>query len=228
MADQLTFDLPSVAALGREAFFVSPSNALAVALLEDTTQWSLHKMLLCGPEKSGKTHLAYVWADQTGAVIVNAIDVTADAIPTLANAPHIIVEDIERIAGNIAAQDALFHLHNLILAEGGFLLGTGTGSPDTWGITLPDLASRLEGTPLAQLHAADDQLLSMVMLKLFDDRQLSPAPNVLSYLTTRMDRSFAAASAVVAEMDRLALRDRKAISRNIAAAALDNLTLDRA
>ena len=228
MADQLTFDLPSVAALGREAFFVSPSNALAVALLEDTTQWSLHKMLLCGPEKSGKTHLAHVWADQTGAVIVNAIDVTADAIPTLANAPHIIVEDIERIAGNIAAQDALFHLHNLILAEGGFLLGTGTGSPDTWGITLPDLASRLEGTPLAQLHAADDQLLSMVMLKLFDDRQLSPAPNVLSYLTTRMDRSFAAASAVVAEMDRLALRDRKAISRNIAAAALDNLTLDRA
>jgi chromosomal replication initiation ATPase DnaA len=228
MADQLTFDLPSVAALGREAFFVSPSNALAVALLEDTTQWSLHKMLLCGPEKSGKTHLAHVWADQTGAVIVNAIDVTADAIPTLANAPHIIVEDIDRIAGNIAAQDALFHLHNLILAEGGFLLGTGTGSPDTWGITLPDLASRLEGTPLAQLHAADDQLLSMVMLKLFDDRQLSPAPNVLSYLTTRMDRSFAAASAVVAEMDRLALRDRKAISRNIAAAALDNLTLDRA
>jgi len=228
MADQLTFDLPSVAALGREAFFVSPSNALAVALLEETTQWSLHKMLLCGPEKSGKTHLAHVWADQTGAVIVNAIDVTADAIPTLANAPHIIVEDIDRIAGNIAAQDALFHLHNLILAEGGFLLGTGTGSPDTWGITLPDLASRLEGTPLAQLHAADDQLLAMVMLKLFDDRQLSPAPNVLSYLTTRMDRSFAAASAVVAEMDRLALRDRKAISRNIAAAALDNLTLDRA
>jgi len=63
----------------------------------------------------------------------------------------------------------------------------------------------------------------MVMLKLFDDRQLSPNPTVLAYLITHMDRSFDMASKLVAEMDRIALRDRKPITRAVARAALDNL-----
>jgi len=202
---------------------VSPANGIALSLVENTNDWSLGKMLLIGPSKSGKTHLAHVWADQTGAEIVQASELPRYDIPTLAGQPHLIVEDVDQIAKNTAAQEALFHLHNLLLAQNGLLLLTGTGAPDSWGISLPDLASRLEGTPLAALDAPDDQLLSMVLLKLFDDRQLSPAPAVLSYLVSRMDRSFEMAGDVVDQMDKIALRDRKSISRGVARAALDNL-----
>jgi len=100
MADQLTFDLPSVPALGREAFFISPANAVAVSLLENTKDWSSGKMLLCGPAKSGKTHLAHVWADQTGAALIDASTLPVTDIVALAAHSHLIVEDIDLTRGH--------------------------------------------------------------------------------------------------------------------------------
>ena len=50
MATQLSFDLPSKTALGREDFFVSPANAAAVALIESWPDWPSRKLLLTGQE----------------------------------------------------------------------------------------------------------------------------------------------------------------------------------
>ena len=61
MTRQLAFDLPGRVALGRENFFVSPANALAVAALDGWRDWPERRMLLFGPEGAGKTHLAHVW-----------------------------------------------------------------------------------------------------------------------------------------------------------------------
>ena len=72
MTAQLAFDLPARASLRRADFFVSPANALALATVEAATGWPLGKMLLIGPEGSGKTHLAHVWAEAAGAVILQA------------------------------------------------------------------------------------------------------------------------------------------------------------
>ena len=140
MARQLTFDLPALQALGRDDFFVSPNNAGAVAMIESWQNWPSRKLLLIGPEGAGKTHLAHVWASLSGAAIVQASDLTEIDIPKLAQAP-VAVENIPAIAGLTTAQDALFHLHNLALAEGQSLLLTGTGEAQTWGLTLPDPVS---------------------------------------------------------------------------------------
>ncbi|WP_420860884.1 chromosomal replication initiator DnaA [Algirhabdus cladophorae] len=228
MNTQLTFDLPSVPALGRDAFFVSPSNHVALALLEKPGNWSNRKMLLCGPAKSGKTHLAHVWAEQTGAQVFAAKDVTLDSVAGIAQKAFVVIEDLHEAAGDPDAETALFHAHNLILAEGGTLLLTGTDEPSVWPIALPDLASRVQGTALAQLLAPDDQLLAMVMVKQFADRQLTPPAKVLTYLTTHMERSFAHATALVDEMDRIALRTRKPLNRTVAAQALDKLAAAQA
>ncbi|AMY69627.1 chromosomal replication initiator, DnaA [Frigidibacter mobilis] len=129
MAQQLAFDLPPRRSLGRGDFFVAPSNALALAQIDGWRDWPQRKLVLVGPEGSGKTHLAHVWATETGAELVPAAELPLADVPALAATGAVAVENADRIAGYDAAEAALFHLHNLVLAEGGRLLVTARSAP---------------------------------------------------------------------------------------------------
>ncbi|MDE9450894.1 chromosomal replication initiator DnaA [Aliiroseovarius sp. Z3] len=223
MARQLTFDLPARAAQGLDDFLVTPSNATAMSVVEAWQDWPNRKLVLVGAEGTGKTHLTHVWAGTADAQIINATDLIDTDIPALAG-QSVAVEDADRIAGDATAETALFHLHNLVLAEGGSLLITGIAAPSRWGIGLPDLKSRLEGTTLATLDAPDDMLLSAVLVKLFDDRQIAVPANLIDYLLARMDRSLAAAAALVEQLDQAALSEGRPLTRNLAARFLHRET----
>lgn len=219
---QLSFDLPARPALGREDFYVTGANAVAVAQIDSWRNWPGRKLALVGPVGAGKTHLAHVWQAESGARRVDA-DALPDAdIPALAAGP-VCVEDVPAIAGNRAAEDALFHLHNLVLAEGHSLLLTATEPPTRWPLALPDLASRMQGTPVAKLALPDDALLAALLAKLFADRQIVPDRRVVPFLLKRIDRSFAAAAEAVAEIDRTALSRRAGFTVAVAREALERL-----
>jgi chromosomal replication initiation ATPase DnaA len=220
MPRQLSFDLPVRTALGRGDFFVSPANATALAMIESWQNWPARKLLLLGPRGAGKTHLAHVWAAQSGARLLSARDLASADIPGLATGP-LAVEDCAELAGDPEAETALFHLHNLALAEGHPLLFTAAAPPRDWGLTLPDLASRMQGTPSVAIAPPDDALLTALLMKLFTDRQLSPAPALLPYLTARIDRSFAAAQATVDALDAAALEAGKPLTVPFARRVLD-------
>ena len=100
------------------------------------------------------------------------------------------------------------------------LLITARAAPATWSVALPDLASRLRAVPVVTLSAPDDALLRAVMVKLFADRQLAVDENLIAYLATRIERSFAAARAAVEQLDREALRQKRAVTRALAAELL--------
>lgn len=219
MARQLSFDLPAMTALGREDFFVSPANALAVAMISAHV-WPGGKLVLSGPVGAGKTHLAHVWAAETGGRIVAAAELTEEMIPDLAAGP-VAVEDVPAIAGDGEREALLFHLHNMTLAQGHALLMTGQSAPGFWNLTLPDLTSRIEGAQHVALEPPDDALLGAVLAKLFIDRQLYPGPEVIAYLVKHMDRSFEAAARTVAALDRLALAERREITRALAVRVLN-------
>ncbi|MEH6749121.1 MAG: DnaA/Hda family protein [Paracoccaceae bacterium] len=220
MHRQLSFDLPVRAALGREDFFVAPANAMAVALIEGWRDWPGRKLVLEGPKGAGKTHLSHVWAQAAGARIVEARALAGADIPDLASGP-VAVEDVPLIAGDTAAENALFHLHNLTLAEGHSLLLTADRPAAHWGLTLPDLASRMQGTQATRLEAPDDRLLTALLAKLFADRQLIPTPDTIPYLVTRMDRSFDSARQLVAALDAAALAQGRPINRKLAADVME-------
>ncbi|MBZ8118987.1 chromosomal replication initiator DnaA [Roseovarius sp. LXJ103] len=220
MAYQLSLDLPARPALGRGDFFVSGANAAAVAMIEGWENWPARKLVLHGATGSGKTHLTHVWAALSGAEITAATDLTTADIPALASAP-VAVEDADRITGTPEAEHALFHLHNLCLAEGHSLLITARTAPSRWALALPDLASRMEGTPAIGLDAPDDALLSAVILKQMADRQIIPTPGTIPFLARRMPRSFAAVADIVAALDRAALAQKRPVTRKLAAEILD-------
>ncbi len=220
-ARQLSFDLPVRTARAREDFFVSPANAQAVALIEGWRDWPARKLVLAGPRGAGKTHLAHVWAALSEARIVAAGALDGADIAALAAGP-VAVEDAHTIARDRAAEAALFHLHNLVLAEGHALLVTAAAPPRRWDLSLPDLASRMEAALLVRLAPPDDALLAAVLGKLFADRQLAPAPDCVPYLARRIERTFDAARDIVATLDARALAEGRAITRALAAEVLDN------
>lgn len=211
MIRQLAFDLPSAEAMTRDHFFVAPSNALALQTVDHWRDWPGRKLLLVGPEGAGKTHLAHIWAALADAVILSADHLAATDIAGLSGRA-VVVEDADRIAG---AEAQLFHLHNLVTATGALLL-TARTPPRDWGLTLPDLKSRMQATAIAQLDGPDDALLSAVLVKLFADRQVAVPANLIPYLVSRMPRSIGAARALVAALDARALAEARPITRALA------------
>ncbi len=215
---QLSFDLPAQVALGPDDFFVSASNQLAYDMVSDWPGWPAGKLALIGPKGSGKSHLARVWQSLAGAKIVQAATLTPAPMP--AAGAHLVIEDMEDLPAS--AEEHLFHLHNHLAQTGGLLLLTGCTPPSRWPIALPDLASRMQGTAVIRLDDPDDRLLAALLMKLFADRQLAPPPDVITYLATRIERSHAAASQVVALLDATALRDKRDLTRAFVRTVLDN------
>jgi chromosomal replication initiation ATPase DnaA len=216
---QLVFVLPHRAAMGREDFLVSQSNAQAVALLDRWPDWPVGAAVLVGPKGSGKTHLANVWMLRSGASIFQAARISREDVPAIASAGAAIIENVTRLAD----EAALFHLLNLVREQRLQLLLTTDTAPGDLAITLPDLSSRLKALPFAAIAAPDDALLRAVLVKLFADRQLSVEPYIIDYVLVRMERSMSAAQRLVAEVDRQALVLQRRVTRAIAAGALDTL-----
>ncbi|WP_431300497.1 chromosomal replication initiator DnaA [Tabrizicola sp. BL-A-41-H6] len=215
MTGQLIFDLSGTEAMTRDDFFVSPANALALQTVEGWQDWPGRKLLLIGPEGSGKTHLAQIWATLAGATVISATDLATADLGALAGA-RVVVEDADHIG---AAEAALFHLHNLVTETGALLLTAAT-PPRDWGLSLADLASRLQAAPIARLEAPDDALLAAVLVKLFADRQIAVPANLIPYLVSHMPRSIGAARGLVAALDARALALGRPVTRALAAEML--------
>jgi chromosomal replication initiation ATPase DnaA len=71
-----------------------------------------------------------------------------------------------------------------------------------------------------RLEPPDDSLLRGVLVKLFADRQLIVDESLIAYVMTRIERSFAAARAAVAELDSEALRRQRPVTRALAVETL--------
>jgi chromosomal replication initiation ATPase DnaA len=112
----------------------------------------------------------------------------------------VAVDNAER-----ASERALFHLYNFCLERDGSLFLTLPMPPAALDIGLADLASRLRSLPVVGIAPPDDALLTAVLLKQFGDRGIAVAPQIIAFLTARMERSFAAAAALAARLDRLSL-----------------------
>jgi chromosomal replication initiation ATPase DnaA len=216
---QLAFALPHAESLTRDNFLEGPANAAGLALIDSWPEWPNRIMLLVGPEGSGKSHLAAIWAEQAGARSTTAHALTATAVPGALATGALVVEDLR---SSDFDDRALFHLMNLAREDGAFVLVTAREPPSAFEIELRDLRSRLRAIPAVSLLPPDDQLFRALIVKFCADRQLAVDESVVSYLATRIERSYAAARQAVELLDAEALRLGRPVSRALAAELLRN------
>jgi chromosomal replication initiation ATPase DnaA len=210
MPQQLPLDLAYRPALGSADFVVADANCDAVAWIDRWPDWPAHALAIHGPKGCGKTHLAHVWRAKSGAVALT--QPLADGVPP----PQRVVLDEPRNW----TETALLHLYNALREAGGYLLIASEIPPARWNVTLPDLASRLAGMPAVALAAPDDELLIAVMAKQFSDRGLEVNDDVLRYVASRIERSFAAAAETVEKIDRAALAEQRRVTLALARTCL--------
>ncbi|MGE0281406.1 MAG: DnaA regulatory inactivator HdaA [Rhizobiaceae bacterium] len=213
---QLPLDLGHRAGFSRDDLVVTAANQDAVTYIERWPDWASPVTILAGPPGSGKSHLAAIWRERADAA---TIDPTAIEVP-----------DDQRIVALVEHRDlpqldqtGLFHLINAVRATGGSLLITARAFSAAWGVTLPDLASRLKAAATVEIQEPDDALLAGVIAKLFADRQVEVEPHVVQSLARRIERSLSTVNAVVEQLDRAALQKKTRITRALALEVVESL-----
>jgi chromosomal replication initiation ATPase DnaA len=212
---QLAFALPHAESLTRDNFLGGPANAAGLTLIDSWPDWPNRVMLLLGPEASGKSHLASIWAEQSGARSTSAHALTAAEVPGALATGALVIEDLKPASVD---ERALFHLLNLAREEDAFVLMTARVPPTE--VELRDLRSRLRAVPTVQLLPPDDHLFRALIVKFCADRQLAVDEAIVSYLTTRLERSYAAVRQTVERLDAEALRLGRPVTRALAAELL--------
>jgi chromosomal replication initiation ATPase DnaA len=214
---QLAFALPHAESLSRDDFLEGPANAAALALIDAWPDWANRIMLLVGPEGSGKSHLAAIWAEQAGARSTAAHTLTAAEVPGALATGALVIEDLKPPCCD---ERALFHLMNLAREDQAFVLITARLPPSAAEFELRDLRSRLRAVPVVTLLPPDDNLFRALIVKFCADRQISIDESVVNYLATRIERSFAAARHAVERLDAEGLRLGRPVTRALAAELL--------
>lgn len=232
--DQLVLPLspPPSAAAGNlaDSFITGASNIDAFETLQSWHTWPNRMLCLYGPTGAGKSHLARLWAQETGAELLDAATLSPNQVFTkqdlqseLANRTALVVDHADRGTND----QAMFHLFNTAQESGHYVLYLATKSPAQWQVDLGDLASRIASLATAKLDRPDDDVLQHLVRKLFAERQIHCTEDVIAYLVPRMQRSGTFAQQLVQTLDDLSLVTKRTISRKMASEALDILAAQR-
>ncbi|MEM6811634.1 MAG: DnaA/Hda family protein [Pseudomonadota bacterium] len=210
---QLPLDLGHRNALGRDDFLVTESNRDAVAWIDLWPEWHAPCLVLYGPVASGKTHLGAVWAEKSSAVCVKATSLKFETVREIADmAQHIIIEDADQLIGDRATETGLFHLYNIFKEEQKSFLLTMVEPPIRQDFVVKDLASRLRAAPNVSIREPNEDLLSALLVKAFNDRQITLNADVIQYLMPRMERSFKAVRDLAEIIDSEAMSQKRNIT----------------
>ena len=157
-------------------FHVTPGNQAAVTMLRARERWPSGAFLLLGPAGSGKTHLGAAWSTEFAGEFID------DA--------------------NLSDEEILFDAINRALAGQSFGLVLASAlSPKAWGVTLPDLNSRLLAMPTLTLAEHDEESLEPILRALFAQVGRTVGQDVVTYVLRQTERSVDALRALVHELD---------------------------
>ena len=215
---QMPFDLGHASGYAPEDFRRSPCNREAADWIDKWPDWPAPALIIYGPPASGKTHLAHIWRAKAKAVILSAakdlgsIGEGEDPSATPQDDTSFIIDGVEKFIGNVAQEEKLFHLYNTLKETGGHMLITAETPPREWPFVLADLKSRLLAAPSVALQSPDDELMAIVLSKMFSDRQIFVPQEVIAFILPRMQRSFAAARDLADKIDRKALAEKRPVT----------------
>lgn len=172
------------------ASFVVDGNTEAVNALQTAGAPAAPWVYLWGQPGTGKSHLlqaACGKAGQTGATAVyvplaDYAGATPDLLEGLERVALVVLDDLESIAGHAEWEEAVFHCHNRLRDAGGQLMVSAAVGPDSLGLGLADLVSRLQALLQFRLSPPDDARRRHILARAAGQRGLDLPQASADYL----------------------------------------------
>ena len=201
-------------------FLSNDGNELALAAVRQLAMENASWIFLSGPAASGKTHLliaACVAATKVGrnAQYLTLATLGADrssAIRAFGGSDLLAIDNLESIAGDAAAEHALFDLYNRCRADHASLLFASRHAPAQLGITLPDLQSRLAACAQMQLRALDENERRELVRDRAAARGIELDDAVLDWLFIHQARDLASLNELLDRIDTAALAAKRRVT----------------
>jgi len=144
--------------------------------------------------------------------LTRASGMLAEVLDGLSGLALVCLDDVQTLAGNRDAEEALFHFYNRAGAEGMRLLFTATAMPAQLGISLPDLVSRLEQGLRLHAEVLDEYGKRRVLQRRAAGRGLQMDEAVLDYLFTRVSRDLHTLSQLLDRLDHASLAAQRRLT----------------
>ena len=189
--------------LAIDDFFVSISNKKAYNFILNK-KIDNKKILLIGPNKSGKTHLGKIWQKNN-----NAVSYENNFEIILNYKKNIFIDDFLK---NIN-EEKIFHLINHCSINKLTILLTSKKEVFEHNFLLKDLVSRLKTFNLLRINLPDDDLIINLIIKLLHDKQIIiKNEEIFHYILKRIERSYAEIFLLIENIDKLSLEKKRELT----------------
>lgn len=189
--------------LAIDDFFVSTSNKKAYSFILNK-KIDNKKILLIGPNKSGKTHLGKIWQKNN-----NAISYENNFEIILNYKKNIFIDDFFK---NIN-EEQIFHLINHCSINKLTILLTSNKEVFEHNFLLKDLVSRLKTFNLLRINLPDDDLIINLIIKLLHDKQIIiKNEEIFHYILKRIERSYEEIFLLIENIDKLSLEKKRELT----------------
>ena len=189
--------------LAIDDFFVSTSNKKAYNFILNK-KIDNQKILLIGPNKSGKTHLGKIWQKNN-----NAVSYENNFEIILNYKKNIFIDDFLK---NIN-EEQIFHLINHCSINKLTILLTSSKEVFEHNFLLKDLVSRLKTFNLLRINLPDDDLIINLMIKLLHDKQIIiKNEEIFHYILKRIERSYEEIFLLIENIDKLSLEKKRELT----------------
>lgn len=220
MAVQLALDLKLRSSFSFENF-VTGDNQLLLEMLQQTAVGQGEKQLyLWGAEHAGKTHLLQAVCQaahraQLGLTYLplqQLRDYPAEIIKEYARMDLLCVDELEFIEDQPNWQENLFHLMNLMRAEGHIMVFAARKPPAELSLQLEDLRSRLNWGPVVKIQSLDDEQKKSLLQQHASNRGMELSEKVASYIMNNYSRDLDHLFEVLQRLDESSLQHQRKIS----------------
>ena len=210
--NQLIFKFPFKTEYYKQDFFVSSNNFLAYKLIESWPNWSNKWLNVFGAPGSGKTHLTKILEKKIKNVkLFSSKDVDNNVISILENVECVIIDDFQ----NDIDQKLLYSLLNQSKQLEKYILINSLKPLKNFQFKTNDLKSRINSFLPIGIELPTDDLLKVLIMKSFSDKQVNLDSKLCDYIIKNVDRSYEKMIKFLKDIDELSLSSGKSININL-------------
>jgi DnaA family protein len=201
-------------------FYQGRNTEIVAELIKVASGHGERMIYLCGSRGQGRSHLLQAACHQAHQQQLTSVylplgslqSYTPDMLDGLESLSLICIDDLQVIAGQLAWEEAVFHLYNRIYDAGKRLIIAANDLPKQIALQLPDLTSRLSWGIVYQLHALTDNEKLAALIMRADSRGMNLSEETAKYILTHCPRHMGTLLAALDALDNASLAAQRRLT----------------